>query len=74
MYGSECWQLSVRSRKKVVTVEVDFLKRSGRICMLEHVPKVYIRRRTGRIYITTERLETRQLVWDRHEMRMEEDQ
>lgn len=71
-YGSECWQLTESSRRKIDAVEMDFLRRSCRISRLEHIPNIEIRQRTNRIFRTTERIETRQLIWYGHVRRMEE--
>lgn len=71
-YGSECWQLTEAARRKIDAVEMDFLRRSCRISRLEHIPNIEIRRRTNRIHRTTERIETRQLIWYGHVRRMEE--
>lgn len=71
-YGSESWQMTEVTKKKVDAVEMDFLRRACRVSKLEHIPNNEIRRRTNRIHRTTERIETRQLIWYGHVRRMEE--
>jgi len=71
-YGAECWQLSSSNKRKIETVEMDFLRRASKISRLDHIPNEEIRRRTNRIHTTVERIETRQLIWYGHVMRMEE--
>lgn len=71
-YGSECWQLSGRNRKRVETVEMDYIRRASRVSRLERIPNQEIRRRVKRTYTTIDRIETRQLLWYGHVMRMEE--
>ena len=71
-YGCECWQLSGKERKMIETVEMDFLRRLCNISRMQHVRNEDIRRKTGRIFTTAERIESRQLLWYGHVMRMEE--
>ncbi|XP_044755011.1 uncharacterized protein LOC123313964 [Coccinella septempunctata] len=70
-YGSECWQLSVKNKRSIDTVEVDFLRRANRVSRLEHIPNAEIRRRSKRVHTTSEQIETRQLIWYGHVMRMD---
>ncbi|KAF2888597.1 hypothetical protein ILUMI_17576, partial [Ignelater luminosus] len=70
-YESECWQMSVKRR--VDAVEMDFLRRSCRVSKIERIPNEVIRRRTKRTDTTTERIETRQLIWYGHVRKMEND-
>ena len=72
-YGAECWQLTSRNWKRIETVEMDFLRRASRISRLDHIPNEEIRRYTRRVYTTADRIETRQLIWYGHVMRMLED-
>lgn len=72
-YGCECWQLTDRQEKTIEAVEMDYLRRSCRISRTEHIRNEDIRRRTGRVYTTAERIQTTQLLWYGHVMRMEQD-
>ena len=69
-YGSECWQLTESAKRKIDTVEMDYLRRSCRISRFDRVTNAEIRRRTNRIHTTSERIETRQLIWFGHMQRM----
>lgn len=71
-YGSECWQLTKKGKKTIETVEMDYMRRACQISKMEHIPNQEIRRRTGRIHTSADRIETRQLIWYGHVMRMEE--
>jgi Reverse transcriptase (RNA-dependent DNA polymerase) len=72
-YGSECWQLSVKDKRAIETVEMDYLRRACRISMLDHIPNEEIRRRTKRVFTSSDRIESRQLIWYGHVMRMTDD-
>lgn len=69
-YGAECWQMSISDKEKIDVVEMDFLRRACRISRLDRVRNEDIRRRTGRIFTTSERIESRQLIWYGHVQRM----
>ena len=71
-YGCECWQITEKGKKMVDTVEMDFLRRSCNISKLQHVRNEDIRRETRRVLTTAERVESKQLLWYGHMMRMEE--
>lgn len=72
-YGAECWQLTEKNKKTIETVEMDFLRRACKISRLEHIPNEDIRRQTGRVCTSMDRVETRKLVWYGHVMRMPEE-
>ncbi len=69
-YGSECWQMTEKSKRQLEVVEMDYLRRACRISKLEHIPNTEIRRKTGRIYNTVDTVESKQLLWYGHVMRM----
>lgn len=69
-YGSECWQLSAKDRKGIETVEMDYLRRACRVSRLDRIPNEDIRRRTKRVFTSSDRIESRQLIWYGHVMRM----
>jgi len=72
-YGSECWQITEKERQQIGIAEMDYLRRACRISKLEHIPNEEIRRKTGRIYNTVDTIETKQLSWYGHVMRMGEE-
>ena len=55
----------------IETVEMDFLRSACNISSMQHVRNEDIRRKTGRVFTTAERIESRQLLWYGHVMRME---
>jgi Reverse transcriptase (RNA-dependent DNA polymerase) len=71
-YGSECWQMNNKDRTKLQAVEMDYLRRSCRISRMEHIRNDTIRQKIGMKDTVIERIETRQLVWYGHVMRMGE--
>lgn len=71
-YGSECWQLTAKDKNNIGTTEMDFLRRACRVSRMEHVRNEEIRRRTRQVYSTVDRVETKQLIWYGHVMRMTE--
>ena len=71
-YGCECCQLSDKEKKMIETVEMDFLRRACNVSRMQHVRNEDIRRKTGRKFTTPERIDSRQLLWYCHVMRMEE--
>lgn len=71
-YGSECWQLTTKQKKAIESTEMDYLRRACRVSRMEHTQNQEIRRRTGRVWTSLDGVETRQLVWYGHVMRMEE--
>lgn len=72
-YGCECWQFSRKDKKAIETVEMDYLRRACGISKIEHIPNIEIRRQTGRIHTSADRVETKQLMWYGHLMRMKEE-
>lgn len=71
-FGTECWQLSISNRKRVDTLQMDWLRRPCQTPRLEHLIKKDIRRRTGRVCTTIGRMEARQFIWYRQVMIMGE--
>ena len=51
---------------------MDFLRRACNICRMKHISNYDVRRKTGRTFTTAERIESGQLLWYGHVMRMEE--
>lgn len=71
-YGSENWQLTSKDRRSIGATEMDFLRRACRVSRLEHIRNEEIRRKTNRVYSTVDTIETKQLMWYGHVMRMED--
>ena len=69
-YGAESWQLTNKQRKQIEVVEMDYLRRSCRVSKLEHIRNEEIRRRSGMEITVNNRIDTRQLIWYGHVMRM----
>lgn len=72
-YGAECWQITSRDKRLIEAAEMDYLRRACRVSRMEHIPNEEIRRRTNRTYTAVDRIESRQLIWYGHVMRMSED-
>lgn len=70
-YGSECWQLTSQEKNKILTVEMDFLRRSCRISRSDHIRNDEIRQRTKVTETVIDRIEYKQLMWYGHVKRME---
>ena len=66
-YGCEWWQLSYKEKKMIETVEMDFLRRACNISRMQQVRNEDIRRKTGYVFTTAGRIESRQLLWYGHE-------
>lgn len=60
-YGVESWQLLIRNRKKLETMEIDFLRSACGISRLKHTPNQKIRSSTNRVHTTVEAIKTKQL-------------
>lgn len=69
-YGAESWQITSKERNKIQAVEMDYLRRSCRVSKLQHIRNEEIRRRTGMEVTVNDRIDTRQLIWYGHVMRM----
>ncbi|XP_060529935.1 uncharacterized protein LOC132704141 [Cylas formicarius] len=72
-YGAECWQMTKNEKKVIDSVQIDFLRRARQVSRVKHVRNEEIRRRTGRIHTSTDRIETRQLIWYGHVQRMNDE-
>jgi len=71
-YRAKCWQMTEKTRRRIDCVEMDYLKTACHISRREHISNNEIRRRTNKIHTTSERIETRQLIWYGHVQRMNE--
>ncbi|XP_030761519.1 uncharacterized protein LOC115886486 [Sitophilus oryzae] len=71
-YGSEIWALREEDKRRVLAVEMDYLRRSARVSRLQRVRNEEIRNRTSAQETLIQRIEKRGLRWFRHLMRMED--
>lgn len=71
-YGSEVWTLSAEMKRKINTVEMDYLRRSEGISRLQRINNEDIRQRANAHETILERIERRGLKWFGHMMRMDE--
>jgi len=62
--------MTAKPKRRIVCVEMDYLRRACRISGREHRLNNEIRRRTNRTHRTSERIEARQLIWYEHVQRM----
>lgn len=71
-YGSEIWALREEDKRRVLAVEMDYLRRSARVSRLQRVRNEEIRNRTSAQETVIQRIEKRGLRWFGHLMRMED--
>lgn len=72
-YGSECWTMNERMKKRVLATEMDGLRRSMRISRLQHVRNTYIRQEMEAEETVIDRIEKGSLQWYGHVQRMSEE-
>jgi hypothetical protein len=73
LYGSEIQTLNECYRKRLQVVEMDFLRRSGRVSRLEHISNQEIRTRMNAEESIIDRIKNKGLSWFGHVLRMEEE-
>ena len=73
LYGSECWTLNDRWKKKLESTEMDGLRRSMRVSRLQHIRNDFIRAEMEAERTVVNRIEERILQWYGHVQRMEEE-
>lgn len=71
-YGSEVWTLREEEKKKVLAVEMDYLRRSSRTSRRERVTNVQIRNSMAATETVIDRIQKRSLKWFGHLLRMED--
>ena len=71
-YGSEIWITNEYYRKRILAVEMDYLRRSARVSRLDHIKNQEIRNRMDAEETVLERIERKGLQWFGHLMRMDE--
>lgn len=72
-YGAEVWDLSQVNRKKLLSTEMDFLRRSCRRSRLERVRNEVIKRNMNIERDITDEIEKKQLTWFGHTKRMSQE-
>lgn len=70
LYGSETWTLNKAQEKKILSVEMDFWRRSAGVSRTEHIRNEEIRRRMEVKRNVLEVIEERRLRWYGHLKRM----
>lgn len=71
-YGSEIWTINAEHRRKINTVEMDYLRRSAGISKRDHITNEEIRNKMKAQETVLDRIELGSLKWFGHLMRMEE--
>ncbi|KAJ4435246.1 hypothetical protein ANN_23824 [Periplaneta americana] len=72
-YGSEIWVTNAYYRKRILALEMDYLRRSARVSRLDHIKNEEIRHRMDAEETVLKRIENKSLKWFGHLMRMGED-
>lgn len=72
-YGCEVWSMNADIKRKLIAVEMDYLRRSAGVSRMEHVTNIEIRNRMGANETVVDRVEKRSLKWFGHLLRMPDD-
>lgn len=72
LYGSEVWRITENNKKKIISTEMDALRRSARISRRERKTNEYVKEQMGVEGNVMEDVERRQLIWYGHVQRMDE--
>lgn len=72
-YGSETWELNKKDRQKLLSLEMDFWRRSARISRLDHIRNDRIREIMKVEQTIIDTIEQKRLIWYGHLQRMDED-
>lgn len=72
-YGAEVWTMGAEEKRRINTVEMDYLRRSARKSRIERVRNVDIRRIMEAEQTLVERVEVKGLKWFGHVLRMNND-
>lgn len=72
MYGCEVWAIKEEDKKKITSVEMDYLRRSARRSRLEKIRNEQIRNEMAANESVIERIEKRSLKWFGHLLRMDD--
>ena len=71
-YGCEVWLLKTEEQRKLLALEMDYLRRSGRVSRLQKILNTAIRNKMQAEQSILNRIQRRQLKWYVHFLRMEE--
>lgn len=69
-YASETWEMTEKHKKKFLTLQMDFLRRSCRVSKLEHITNEEIRNRMNIDSTIVDTIEQKRLIWYGHVKRM----
>lgn len=72
LYGCETWQLTSRMEQRLLSLEMDFWRRSARISKLQHIPNITIREIMNVEKTILDHIQEKQLSWYGHVQRMSE--
>ena len=71
-YGCEVWLLKTEEQRKLLALEMDYLKRSARVSRLQKIPNITIWSKMQAEQSILGRIQRRQLNWYWHLHRMED--
>ena len=71
-YGCEVWLLKTEEQRKLLALEMDYLRRSARVSRLQKIPNTAIRKKMQAEQSILDRIQRRQLNWNGHLLRMED--
>lgn len=71
-YGAEVWELNKKEKDKLISLEMDYWRRSCRISRLEHVRNTRIREIVGERETILDTIDNKRLIWYGHLLRMNE--
>jgi hypothetical protein len=72
VYGAEVWQIHIREMNKILSTEMDVLRRSPRKSRMERIKNEHIKDIMG-VRGTADSIEKKRLQWYGHVKRMAED-
>ena len=73
-YGCEVWILKTEEQRKLLALEMDYLRRSTRVSRLQKIPNTAIRNKMQAKQLILDGIQRRQLKWNGHLLRMEDSQ
>ena len=71
-YGCEVWLLKTEEQRKLLALEMDYLRRSARVSRLQKIPITAIRIKMQAEQSILDRIQKRQIKWYGHLLRMED--
>ena len=71
-YGCEVWLLKREEQRKLLALEMDYLRRSARVSRLQKIQNTTIRSKMQADQPILDRLQRRQLKWYGYHFRMED--